>query len=258
MLLPVAGLIRVASVIALFSLGGQTPADVPTLVHHPAHPASGAVGNDVGYQSCSTTLPTGGSFGVVGATAGQPFQASGCLSAEYTWASNLTYRPQYYMNLANPGHKSTHWGKGGPRKCHKKPKYDVGCAFDYGFTSAAAAWHYVKDVGSTGAGRWWLDVEPDNSWGFTRGGVAANLAVIRGALRYVRHRPHTSAGIYTETVWWESITGGSTHFKKVPVWGGGANNKKHAKANCKRHSITGGPALLAQWIKAGVDHDIAC
>jgi hypothetical protein len=251
-------LIRIASVVALFSLGGQSPATVTTPASHPARPASGAVGNDVGYQSCATALPTGGSFGVVGTTAGQPFQASGCLESEYAWAKALTYRPQYYINLANPGHKSKHWGKGGPRTCHKKPKYDAGCAYDYGYQTAAAAWSYVKAIGSNGSGRWWLDVEPDNSWGYSQSGRAANIADIRGALHYLRHRSHTAVGIYTETIWWDSITASSTSFSHVPVWGGGANNRKRAKANCKLHSITGGHALLAQWIKGGVDHDVAC
>jgi hypothetical protein len=252
---PIVAVIRVASVAALFSLGGQTA--VPA-THHTRNPAPGSLGYDVGYQSCATPLPSGGSFGVVGVTAGQPFHPSACLATEYSWARELTARPQFYINLANPGHKSSHWGKGGPKRCHKKPKYDAGCAYDYGWQSAAAAWHYVKAIGASGAGRWWLDVEIDNSWGVTTHSIPSNLADIRGALRYLRHKPHTAVGIYTETYWWESITLGSRKFAKVPVWGGGANSKRNARHNCKPHSITGGPAVLAQWIKGGVDHDIAC
>jgi hypothetical protein len=227
-------------------------------VHHPTTPPRGAVGRDVGAQSCLATLPSGASFGIIGVTGGRPFHSSACLSPEYTWASGLTYRPQYYINLADPGHASSHWGHGGPRACHRKPKYDVGCAFDYGSQTAAAAWSAAKAAGSDGRGHWWLDVEVDNTWGTSASGIAANLADIRGALRYLRSRQHTSVGIYTETSWWDTITHGSTHFSGVATWGGGANSKRHARANCRPHSITGGPALVAQWIVGSVDHDIAC
>jgi hypothetical protein len=203
-------------------------------------------------------MPTGASFGVIATTDGRPYFSSPCLSSEYSWASGLTYRPQFYVNLADPGHKSTHWAQGGPRACDRRPKYDAGCAYDYGYEAAAAAWSYVTAIGASGNARWWLDVETDNTWGYSSAGIAANRAVIHGALDYLRHRRHVTTGIYTETSWWDFITGGSASFSNTPVWGGGANSKAHAAANCRSHSITGGPALLAQWIRQGVDHDIAC
>ena len=227
------------------------------VLHQRGFPTSGAVGYDVGDSSCSTTLPTGGSFAVVAATAGKPFHPSTCLAAEYAWAKTLTYRPQYYINLADPGHRSSHWGGSGPRTCHRKPKYDVGCAYDYGVKTAATALQYVKAAGSNGQGRWWLDVEPDNTWGTGRAGIAANIADIQGALHYLRTRSHISAGIYTETTWWFQITDGA-RMSRTAVWGGGANSKHHARQNCLLHSITGGRALLAQWITGTVDHDLAC
>jgi hypothetical protein len=225
--------------------------------HHPGFPRSGETGYDVGDVSCGTTLPQGGTFGIVGATAGRPFHPSSCLGAEYAWANGLADRPQYYVNLADPGHKSSHWGGGGPRTCHRRPKYDVGCAYDYGVKTATTALQYVRSAGSNGQGRWWVDVEPDNSWGTSRAGIAANIADIEGALHYLRTRQHVSAGVYTETVWWSAITNGA-RMSHVAVWGGGANTKRHARQNCRRHSITGGPALLAQWIVGTADHDLAC
>lgn len=235
--------------------GGVAP---PTAANHRLAIPSGTLGHDVGSVSCLGTLPAGGQFGIIGTTAGRPFYPSNCLASEYAWANTLPYRPQYYINLANPGHKSTHWGRGGPHSCHKKPKYDAGCAFDYGYMAAAAAFQYAQSAGSPGDGRWWLDVEIDNTWGTTRAGVTANIAVIDGALHYLRKRPHTAVGIYTETTWWSVITHSTRQFSHLSVWGGGAGSKRNAKQNCKRHSITGGPALLAQWIAGGVDHDVAC
>lgn len=221
-------------------------------------PPAGTLGYDVGSESCSSQLPSGGSFGIVAVTAGRPYYVSPCLASEYQWASGQTYRPQYYVNLADPGHRSAHWNRGGPRACDPTPRYDVGCAYDYGYMAAADAWNDTQAEQATGGRRWWLDVETDNTWGVTRNGIKANVAVIRGALRYLAVRQGARTGIYTETEWWDFITGGSTSFSSVPVWGGGADSKRHAEANCRPHSITGGPALLAQWISGGTDHDISC
>jgi hypothetical protein len=221
------------------------------------NPPSGAIGRDVGFQSCSQPLGTDVSFGVIGVNEGKPYFPSPCLALEYAWAKSLQYRPQYYMNLANPGHKSANWGRGGPRACDRKPKYDVGCAYNYGFKAAKAAWGYVVAVGPPGRGRWWVDVETDNTWGYSKKGTAANREIIRGALKYLRHKRHVTAGVYTQTVWWAFITGGM-QLPNTPVWGGGAGSKRNARHNCKPVSITGGPALMAQWIKRGIDYNIAC
>jgi hypothetical protein len=252
-------LIRLGQFLGLVALGGVTSLSAPhsVVAQRSTVPRSGAVGYDVGAQSCSTALPTGGSFGVVGVTAGRPFHPSSCLVSEYAWAKKRTYRPQYYVNLANPGRRSVHWGVGGPRTCHRKVKNDAGCAYNYGIQAAAAAASYVRGVGGDPHGRWWLDVEVDNTWGTGRAGIAANIADIRGARHYLRHHLHAAVGVYTETSWWTQITRGA-HMVHVPVWGGGANSKRHARQNCRSHSITGGRALLAQWIAGTTDHDLAC
>jgi len=235
----------------------QSHAQPAQSLQQQSFPRHGAVGNDVGAQSCSTPLPSGGSFGIVGATAGRPFHASTCLDAEYAWARTRTYAPQYYVNLADPGRRSSHWGVGGPRTCHRTVRNDAGCAYDYGVEAAAAAVSYVRAIGSSGHGRWWLDVEVDNTWGTGSAGLAANIADIRGARHYLRRHLHAAVGVYTETGWWDQITGG-VRMTHLPVWGGGANSIRHARQNCRRHSITGGPALLAQWIVGSADHDLAC
>ncbi|HVY09736.1 MAG TPA: hypothetical protein VHB18_06305 [Mycobacteriales bacterium] len=258
MLAVLAVIARVAGVFALAGALGGGSAPTVASVGRAGAPPHGAIGRDVGSMSCDATLGSKVDFGIIATTAGRPYFPSPCLSAEYAWASRLRYRPQFYINLANPGHKSAHWGRGGPRHCDRHPKYDVGCAYDYGFEAAKTALGYVRAIGAIPRGRWWLDVEFDNTWGVTRKGIQANVAVIRGALEELRRQPHVSAGIYTETVWWAFITNGSTAFSHTAVWGGGAGSKRQAQRNCRPHSITGGPALLAQWIARGVDHDIAC
>lgn len=249
---------RLVGVVVLGALLGAGAAPHSALLRAAGNPPTGTVGRDLGAHSCADSLPTGADFGVIATTDGRPYFASPCLSSEYAWANSLPYRAQYYVNLADPGHRSPHWGQGGPRVCHRGPKYGGGCAYDYGYEAAAAAWGYVAAVGPAGNGRWWLDVEIDNTWGYSSGGIAANREVISGALDYLRHVRHVTAGIYTETTWWDYITYGSAQFSNIPVWGGGAGSKRNARANCTSHSITGGPALMAQWISSGEDHDIAC
>jgi hypothetical protein len=100
-------------------------------------------------------------------------------------------------------------------------------------------------------------VEIDNTWGRGRAGIAANIADIRGARHYLRRHLHVTVGVYTETAWWQQITHGA-RMRHVPVWGGGADSLRHARHNCRSRSITGAPALLAQWIVGTVDHDLAC
>jgi hypothetical protein len=251
-------LARIAGIALTAALGSGAVVTPMQLASASGTPPRGVVGRDVGDTSCAATLGSGAAFGVVAATAGRPYYASPCLASEYAWAKNLAYRPEYYVNLADPGHHSSHWNQGGPQACHPRPKYGLGCAYDYGYEAAAAAWGYAHSVGATGIGRWWLDVEIDNTWGHTTQGVAANIAVIRGALQELRSHAHVAVGIYTETIWWWEITGDTRSFATTAVWGGGAGSKRHASANCLAHSITGGPALLAQWISGGVDHDIAC
>jgi hypothetical protein len=249
---------HLAAVVVLAVVTALASSSTAGAAAHKTEPRHGAAGYDVGTLSCGNALPRGGTFAVVAATAGKPFHPSRCLRAEYTWARSLTFRPQYYLNAADPGHGSAHWGKGGPRVCHRAARYDVGCAYDYGVRSAQAALHDVTAVGSNGQGRWWLDVEPDNSWGESKAGIAANVAVIDGALHYLRTRPHISAGVYTETAWWAAITDGA-RMPHTAVWGGGADSKRRAVKNCRRHSITGGPALLVQWFTGPTaDHDYAC
>jgi hypothetical protein len=226
-----------------------------------------ARGVDVNANSstCRTSLPSGAGFAVIGANNGKPYNSpdAACFTSDTTLAKNLPAAPEYYMNLANPGKASTgNWNNGGPRACHVAHNYDAGCAYDYGYLAAAQAVGFARAHGMAAGSRWWIDVETDNSWGSNSVGQpghhAANAADITGALHYLAVHGFP-AGIYTETTWWTLITGGSTAFSHVPVWGGGAGSPKNARANCKPVSITGGPALLAQWFTNIQDtHDIAC
>jgi hypothetical protein len=216
-------------------------------------------------DSCSTPLPAGTAFAVIRATNGQPFHSadSTCFTTDVTEAAQLPAEPEYYLNLADPGKASAgNWDNGGPKACQVAHDFDAGCAYDYGYEAARQAVDFATANGMVPGSRWWIDIEPGNSWGShdlsVPGHVAANVADIRGALHYLSARG-LPAGVYTETAWWIEITGAPGGFTHVPVWGGGADSRANARANCKAVSITGGPALLAQWFTTvAADHDVAC
>jgi hypothetical protein len=226
-----------------------------------------ASGTDVS-SSCSGSLASGSHFAIIRTTAGKPYSSvdPSCFSTRLSAASQLPAAPEFYLNLADPGRaRSPHWGQGGPKACPASPAYDVACGYDYGYEAAKQAVDFATGQGAAAASRWWVDVESGkqgNSWGSANQEApahqATNVAVIQGALHYLSAHGYP-AGIYTETLWWDAITDSSRAFSEVPVWGGGAETSAFARANCKQVSITGGPALLAQWIdKKSVDHDIAC
>jgi hypothetical protein len=224
----------------------------------------GATANGVDVSSCSSDVSSGATFAVVRATNGLPYNSSDatCFGTEVTQAQNLAAAPEFYMNLADPGRASKgHWNDGGPKACHVAHNYEAGCAFDYGYKAAEQAVGFARAHGMATGNRWWVDVETDNTWGSTTGApahLAANVADIQGALRYFATHGFP-AGIYTETAWWTAITGSSKDFSRTPVWGGGAGSAKNARANCKSVSITGGPALLAQWFTdTHADNDVSC
>jgi hypothetical protein len=228
--------------------------------------AANATGTDLDATSGSCTGPiaTTNSFAVIRATDGQPYGSAdpACFAAETLDAKQLPAAPQFYLNLADPGKESSHWGQGGPRACDVTAGFDAGCAYDYGYLAAKQAVAFGHANGAPAASRWWVDVEPDNTWGNPGDGPpshrAANIADTRGALGYLNSHGYP-AGVYTETVWWEAITGVPAALSHVPVWGGGAGSAALARANCKQVSITGGPALLVQWFTTtAADHDIAC
>ncbi len=224
-----------------------------------------ASGTDVS-SSCSGSLTSGARFAVVQATNGKPYSTvdPSCFATELAAAARLPGAPEFYLNLADPGKASAgHWNDGGPKACHVAKNYDLGCAYDYGYQAAKQAVGFAASQGAASGSRWWVDVETDNSWGNRHltdppAHAEANIADIQGALHYLGAHGYP-AGVYTETAWWNPITGGSKRLSNVPVWGGGADSAANARANCKQVSITGGPALLSQWfVKRSVDHDVAC
>jgi hypothetical protein len=217
----------------------------------------GSTGYDVSYPQCSSRLPRGGAFGIVGVTNGLPWSANPCLSAQYKWAASLSKPPAFYANTANPGPISSRWKFSGPKSCASFTSYnDLGCSYNYGWNAAEQAFNVAVSATSTAVASgsdWWLDVETVNSW---NGDKAANSATIQGYIDYFKSRGVGSVGVYSTAYQWKLITGGYS-LPTTPNWVAGASSASSAARLCG-NSFTGGPVYLVQYRRSGFDANYAC
>src|SRR5438105_3738667 len=236
-----------AAAAAMMSLGSPLPAWAQT---------AGTYGYDVSYPQCSASLPSGGSFGIVGVNDGIAWSTNPCFATQYQWAVSKA-ESGFYMNTANPGPISSHWNLGGPRPClNPAIASDEGCAYDYGWNAAAYAFAVAAQNSSSAAAAshtWWADVETMNSW---NGSQAANAADVEGGLDYLRTQGVPALGVYSTSYQWTQITGGYQFPASVADWvAGTASAKQAARACSAARSFTGGPVRLAQYPSAGFDGD---
>ena len=221
-----------------------------------SYPA-GATGYDISYPPCPSSLPPDGAFGIVGVTNGLPWSANPCLSSEYAWANGRASPPAFYVNTADPGPVSSHWGLPGPQACADPTSYsDTGCAYNYGWNAADQAFGVAVAATSSAAATghdWWLDVETVNSW---NGTTSANAATIQGYLDYFTSKPVPSVGVYSTQFQWNAITGGYS-LPSAPNWVAGASSLATAPSFCNT-SFTGGQVLLVQYPAGSFNGDYAC
>ena len=217
-----------------------------------------ASGYDVSYPQCGRTLPRTPSFAIVGVSDGRPWYDNPCLASEYTWAKTSTSgRPvAFYMNTANPGTLSSHWGRPATPKtdCNPLMSDDFSCAYDYGWNAAAEAMAWTSSQTGTASSQWWLDVETANSWSSN---TASNAADLQGSIDYLAQHGATSVGVYSTASQWNAITGSAPGFATTPNWVPGASSAKQAPTLCGA-SFTGGPVQLVQYPAGKFDGDIAC
>lgn len=245
----------------------------------PAPP--GAVGKDVSYPQCGTTLPQSGAFGIVGVNGGRAFSTNPCLASQWAWASGRPNRPGVYVNTGNPAPTSSfYWSASGrrdPALCvDNRSTTDPGCAYNYGWHAAEHALRTGRGVDrAMTRGTWWLDVEVANSW---HGDGAANAADLQGALDYLRSHGVRSVGIYSTAHQWKTITGGYSSataagykaswrkafrpryaLESVPVWVATVEPTASAAERACGASFTGGPVTLVQFRDgSGLDADVVC
>jgi hypothetical protein len=226
------------------------------------------IAHDVSYPQCRVRLPTGGSTGIVGVTAGRPFSTNACLKAEYGWASSRPQPPQLYMNTSNPGNAASYWtvrAGPGPRSCTAADLDDpanLNCAYNFGWNSARDA--VARALGSIGKAAvthaWWLDAETANSW---NGTTAANAQDLQGSIDYLRSARVPATGFYSTSLQWSTITGGyqSPAGSNPPPgnWIASASSAAEARSWCSPdRAFSDGAVYLVQYLVGNFDGDYLC
>jgi hypothetical protein len=244
-----------------------------------AAPPAGSSGHDISWPQCNASYPTDGSFGIVGVTDGRAWSANPCLGSEYGWAAAQPRTPDVYMNTANPApHSGYYWPASGardPALCRDASlTTDPGCAYDYGWHTAADAMATATAaLGSNQVGYWWLDVETGNTW---NGDASSNAADLQGSIDYLMAQHVAGVGVYSTDYQWTTITGGysasnaaqyasawSGEFTSPngiansPSWVAGASGPSDAPSYCSS-SFLGTTTWMMQYISGGFDVDYAC
>ena len=270
--------------LTLVALAALTAAAVPggtiAVAAGTGAPTAGTSGHDISWPQCSASYPQGGSFGIVGVTDGRAWSTNPCLSSEYRWAAAYPRTPDLYMNTANPApHSSYYWpaqaGVRDPALCQDPTvTTDPGCAYDYGWHTAADALATAKTtLGTQAQGVWWLDVETGNTW---NGDTWANAADIQGSIDYLLSQQVAGVGVYSTQYQWSTITGGysasnASSYAAIwqpeftspngiagsPSWVAGASSASDAASFCA-NSFLGTTTWMAQYISGGFDVDYAC
>lgn len=183
------------------------------------------------------------------------------------------------MNTANPAPTSGYYwpasGSTDPVLCtNARSTTDPGCAYDYGWHTAANALTSAQTtLGAAAVGYWWLDVETGNTW---NGDGSSNAADLQGSIDYLMSQGIAGVGVYSTARQWTAITGDystntapqyaaawSPEFSspngiaKSPSWVAGASGPSDAPTHCGS-SFLGTTTWLVQYVAGGFDVDYAC
>ena len=245
-----------------------------------ASAAPQAVGYDVSYPQCGTTLPRDRAFGVVGVNGGLSTRANPCLAAQLTWAWGSSGgvpaqpRAQVYLNTANPGEvrsQVTTWPKTGLTPYGScDGSNSAACSWQYGwertqnslasfFTPAARE---ARVDGRPSSYTWWLDVETMNTWqSGSPDALARNRATLEGMTAYLT-AGGGRVGVYSTAQQWSQIVGAVPPDSPLvghDSWLAGATSISGAQAACgKPPLVPGGRVTLGQYVQGGLDRDLSC
>ncbi len=230
-----------------------------------------SLGNDVSYPQCSSTLPTGQAFGIVGVNGGIASTSNSCFTTELTWAqqsTGVTAQPKamLYVNTANPGHASAVWPTSndvyGTNVTSVYGTCDgsesAACAYVYGWARAYDDAN-SRNVPNPSTYKWWLDVETANSWSSTN--LQANDASLEGMTDYFKSIGAT-VGIYSTAYQWGVIAGtpsATSSLNGLDSWLPGALTQNGAVSNCQKAPLTvGGKVTMTQFTSKNIDYDVSC
>jgi hypothetical protein len=267
---------------ALRSVAVVALAVVATLLAVPgtASAAPPAIGYDVSYPQCGTTLPRDRAFAVVGVNGGLSTRANPCLAAQLSWAwgssGALAAQPraQVYLNTANPGEvldQVTTWPvRGATPYGDCDGTNSAACSWQYGweraensvtsfFTPAALE---ARVDGRPGQYTWWLDVETMNTWqAGTPDALARNLAALEGMTAYLVAQGGR-VGLYSTGQQWAQIVGSVPADSPVAAldsWLAGATSLGDAQAACREPALVpDGRVTLSQYVHGGLDRNQSC
>jgi hypothetical protein len=217
----------------------------------------GTTGFDISYPNCSSALPVGDSFAVVGVGGGRPFTANSCVGSEWTEAQTATgTAPSLYLNTGYAGAYS--------RNIDAPCTTAVSSALASGVFSglgkhalsqAEQAWEigcsevdYANTVKPNVPAMWWADVETGNSWStnaslndYTIDGISYQMGVLGGG------------GIYSTSTMLASITGSPT-WEPTPA----ATAHWVSAGSCTTTFGTASTWLSQSPTISGADSDTAC
>jgi hypothetical protein len=245
----------------------------------PAEAVPESYGYDVSWPQCSTvgSLPTDGSFEVVGVNNGIVFSTNPCLQQQLTWAGQ---NAELYLNTGNPGpNLSVRYTSGSVagKTCYSTNKNSTSCAFLYGYRAARDSYERAQAAftalgwGGLGARTWWLDVERVNSWRGLDGNLpsdnsltstqaqALNVANIQGSVYYLESVAKVRRlGLYSVTSHWSAITGASKAFSDHETWMAvGLDGEQAAINQCaSQPGFTGAPETRVQYIDSLTNLDV--
>jgi hypothetical protein len=104
---------------------------------------------------------------------------------------------------------------------------------------------------------WWLDVEITNTWDYTDGGPARNVAVLEGMTEYFTSIGVRGVGLYSTSYQWSQIVGDAvssiSSLNGLSNWRPAGSTLQDARANCRLAPLTpGGTVEITQFT---TDHD---
>jgi hypothetical protein len=172
-------------------------------------------GVDLSWPNCSTAVPSGTPFGIVGVSGGLAYDAgNSCLSSEAKKFSHLSLYANTGLYIDSSTPTSNYSKAYAAGNCATAPNPAVCGAYNYGLLSGKqiATYSVAQGVSSP---QWWLDIETSNTW---NSNTSLNQQSLQGAYDGIHNiLPSVTIGAYSTASQWTQITGSS--FKPGwPVW----------------------------------------
>ena len=228
---------------------------------------SGSYGYDISNFQTGNFPPSPHTIGIV-QVAGESFGLNQALASEARWAGGGL---NLYIYLTD-GSATT----GGEAACNSSaaPYNGSAAACDYGFNAAVDAFTKAQAAGVNTSVEWWLDVEPSPpgvpAWSSD---LAANAALVQGAIDGLHSEGLNSVGIYASPGDWNAIVG-AQYAPEVPYWAASwglnpATTCTTVRSQFSSSNLPKGPVQIVQYSSPSVptpygglntafDDDYAC